>query len=72
MAPVVPKLKKMEILLYVKARLSAAVPAAWLAKLNVSVSQALAAVVVASVSQVWVGSAASSTLSRTGMPASGE
>ena len=43
-----------------------------MAKSNVSVSQALVAVVVASVSTVWVLSAASSTLSRTGTPAAGE
>ena len=47
-------------------------PAAWLAKSKVSVSQALATVVVASVSTDLVGSAASSTFSRTWMPASGD
>ena len=52
--------------------MSAAVPVAGLAKSNVSVSQALATVVVASVSTECVGSAASSTLRRTLMPALGE
>ncbi len=47
-------------------------PEAGLAKSKVSVSQALALVVTASVSAEWVGSAASSTLSRTTMPAFGE
>ena len=47
-------------------------PVAGLAKSNVSVSQALATVVVASVSAECVPSAASSTLSRTLMPALGE
>ena len=54
------------------ARSSAAVPAAWLAKLKVNVSQVLTIVVVASVSTEMVGSAWSSTLSRTLMPACGE
>jgi hypothetical protein len=48
------------------------VPAAWLAKLKVKVSQALATVVVASVSTEWVASAWSSTFKRTGTPAAGE
>ena len=55
-----------------KDRSSAAVPAAWLAKLKVSVCQPLATVTVASVSTDRVRSAASSTLSRTGMPATGD
>ena len=52
--------------------LNAAVPGAWVAKLNVSVSQVLTAVVRASVSTEMVGSDASSILSRIGMFASGE
>ena len=54
------------------ARLSAAVPAAWLAKLKLKVCQPPATVVVASVSTLLVGSAASSTFSRTGVPAVGD
>ena len=54
------------------ARFSAAVPAAWLAKLKLSVCQAPATEVVASVSTDFVPSAASSTFRRTGMPAVGD
>ena len=65
-------MKKIEALLYVVARLIAAVPATWLAKLKLSVCQPPATVVEASVSTLLVGSAASSTLSRTGVPAVGD
>ena len=47
-------------------------PLTWLAKSKVNVSQVLTVVVNASVSTERVGSAASSTLSRTGIPAFGE
>ena len=54
------------------ARFSAAVPAAGVAKLKLSVCQPPATVVVASVSTLLVGSVASSTFSRTGVPAVGD
>ncbi len=54
------------------ARFNGAVPAAGFAKLKVSVSQALATVVVASVSQLLLPSAASSTFSRIWTPAAGD
>ena len=70
--PAVPKPKKIETLLYVVAKFKAAVPGAWLAKLNVNVCHPPATVVVANVSTDNVGSPAFSTFNSTGVPASGD
>lgn len=67
----VPKLKKIGAWLFVKAGLKVAVPAVGLLKLKVSVCQALAAVVRASVWTLRVGSPAVSTFRRTDLPAAG-
>ena len=72
MLPSVPKLKKIEALSYTKEKFNAAVPGAWLAKSNVSVSQVSTTVVRASVSTLLAGSVLSSTFRRTGVPAWGE
>ncbi len=66
-----PKSKKTEALLKVVAWFSGLVPLAGCAKLKVRVCQSPATVVVASVSTVRVPSAASSSLRRTTVPASG-
>ena len=56
MAPVTPKLKNSDALLKVNAGLNAAVPAAWVLKLNSNVCHVFAAALnVASVSQLLVG-----------------